>query len=137
MPNRDAAALLLDHTHCRAICDEIGDRLRDVLKRETSEVPLRLRALIDKLAQLEIDDPVQLHGGPSIVPSIEETSFPRGRENRFVIKQSTDPALPATNRGLVFAGSWAERTAESSPSNLPTAIAPSSASPALIDDFRS
>jgi hypothetical protein len=97
MPNRDVAALLLDHTHCRAICDEIGDRLRDVLKRETSQLPLRLRALIDKLAQLEIDnDPVQLQDVPSIAPSIDETSFLRGRESRFLIKQSADPALPAT-----------------------------------------
>ena len=28
MPSSDPADTLLDHAHCRAICDEIGDRLR-------------------------------------------------------------------------------------------------------------
>ena len=31
MPNRTSAAPALDHIHCRAICDEIGERLRDIL----------------------------------------------------------------------------------------------------------
>jgi hypothetical protein len=69
MPNRNTATLVLDHIHCRAICDEIGERLRDVLTREALEIPPRLLVLIDKLAQLE-----QV---PSIVPSFDEMSFPR------------------------------------------------------------
>lgn len=104
MPDRNAATLRLDHTHCRAICDEIGDRLRDVFKRETSEVPLRLLALIDKLAQSEIEDLVQLQGIPSIAPSIEEMSFPRGRERRFAIKPSADAAA-SHHRGSAFVSS--------------------------------
>jgi len=55
--------MMLDHIHCRAICDEIGERLREVLRREASETPPRLLMLLDELAQL--DD-----HGPSIVPSI-------------------------------------------------------------------
>jgi hypothetical protein len=104
MPGRDAAAVNLDQTHCRAICDEIADRLRDVFKRDMSEVPLRLLALIDKLAQLEIEDPVQLRGIPSIAPSIDEMSLPRGRARRFSIKSSADRVL-LPNRGSAFVGS--------------------------------
>jgi hypothetical protein len=70
--DRKDIALAIDHTHCRAICDEIRDRLRDILKREVSEIPPRLLVLIDKLAQLE--------HAPSIVPSIAEMSLPLGHE---------------------------------------------------------
>ena len=87
MPSQNAAELVIDHTHCRAICDEIGDRLRDVFKREASEVPARLVRLIDQLAELE--------RAPSIVPSIEDVSFPGVT---ILVKRSADPVLPATNR---------------------------------------
>ena len=89
MLGRNAAELLIDSTHCRAICDEIGDRLRDVFKREASEVPARLVRLIDQLAELE--------GAPSIVPSIEEMSFADAGPS-IRVKRSADPVLPATNR---------------------------------------
>jgi hypothetical protein len=75
MPTRDdPATLLLDHTHCRAICDEIGDRLRDILAQEAAKIPPRLLALVDKLAQLEIDGLVQLDS-PSIAPAIDDMTF--------------------------------------------------------------
>ena len=96
MPNRNAEAIALDYAHCRAICDEIGERLREVLK-EDSEIPQRLRALLDRLAQME--------QAPSIVPSIDEISAPRRREPFAPVTRSTDPALPATNRRLASAGS--------------------------------
>jgi hypothetical protein len=105
MPSRNAAALAIDHTHCRAICDEIGERLRDILRREALEVPSRLLALIDKLAKLEIDTVSELECAPSIVPSIDEMSFPKCREPFAPIKQSAGLALLATNRGPVSAGS--------------------------------
>jgi hypothetical protein len=60
--------LVLDSTHCRAICDEIGARLHDVLRTDVSELPPRLQALLDKLARLE--------EGPSIVPSLDELLLP-------------------------------------------------------------
>jgi hypothetical protein len=71
MPNQHAAALALDHAHCRAICDEIGDRLREVLKPEAMAIPDRLRALLDRLAQMD--------EAPSIVPSLDEMAFPKDR----------------------------------------------------------
>jgi hypothetical protein len=97
MPNRAATAPVLDHIHCRAICDEIGERLRDILDREALEIPPHLLMLIDKLAQLD--------RAPSIIPSIDEMSFPRWPETFDSVKRSTDLALPATNRELAFVGS--------------------------------
>ena len=35
---RNQKSLRLDHTHCRAICDEIGER-RKSLGREAAEMP--------------------------------------------------------------------------------------------------
>jgi hypothetical protein len=67
MPNRTATVSALDHIHSRAICDEIGERLRCVLDREASEIPPRLLMLVNELAQLDYV--------PSIVPSIDEISF--------------------------------------------------------------
>src|ERR1035437_2271855 len=72
MPNRNPEAIALDHAHCRAICDEIGERLREVLKPEALEIPQRLRELLDRLAQME--------QAPSIVPSLDEISAPRRRD---------------------------------------------------------
>jgi hypothetical protein len=95
MPDRAAADSMLDHIHCRAICDEIGDRLRDVLGREASEIPPRLLMLVDKLAELEL--------APSIVPSIDEM-LPRSGPFDSV-KRSAVLARPATNRELVFVDS--------------------------------
>jgi hypothetical protein len=97
MPKRNSEALALDHAHCRAICDEIGERLRQVLKPEALEIPQRLLALLDRLAELE--------QAPSIVPSIDEMSFQRCPEPSARATQSTDLALPATNRKLASAGS--------------------------------
>ena len=97
MPIRNAEAIALDYAHCRAICDEIGERLREVLKPEALEIPQRLLALLDRLAQIE--------QAPSIVPSIDEISAPQRREPFASVTQATDPALPATNRRLASAGS--------------------------------
>jgi len=96
MTNRTATVPVLDHIHCRAICDEIGERLRDVLGREASEIPPRLLMLVDELAQLD--------HGPSIVPTIDEMSFPLCPKLFDSVKRSADVAPPATNRGLVFVG---------------------------------
>ena len=56
----------IDSGHCRAICDEIGDRLRIVLDKETGEVPQQLRLLIDRLAELDSEQ------APSIVPAMHD-----------------------------------------------------------------
>jgi hypothetical protein len=68
MASKDAAGLAFDGTHSRAICDEIGERLRDALSREVSEIPSFLRQLVDRLAELERVP------APSIVPSIDDTN---------------------------------------------------------------
>jgi hypothetical protein len=96
MAKRNIEALALDHAHCRAICDEIGERLRQVLKPEALEIPQRLLALLDRLAELE--------QAPSIVPSIE-LSFQRCSEPSTRATRSTGLALSSTNRKLASAGS--------------------------------
>ena len=54
----------IDSSHCRAICDEIGDRLRIMLDREASALPSGLQVLLLRLAAQD------LAGSPSIAPSI-------------------------------------------------------------------
>jgi hypothetical protein len=57
--------LQIDSSHCRAICDEVGERLRPILSREPP-VPLSLQLLIDRLAELDHEP------APSIAPSIAD-----------------------------------------------------------------
>ena len=66
MSSQKALPLQIDSGHCRAICDEIGDRLRILLDKEAGEIPQRLRLLIGRLAELD--------GGqaPSIVPAMDD-----------------------------------------------------------------
>ncbi|MBI5320798.1 hypothetical protein [Bradyrhizobium sp.] len=52
--------LQIDSSHCRAICDEIGERLRIVLDRETTSLPPRQQALMLRLVAQD------LAGSPSI-----------------------------------------------------------------------
>jgi hypothetical protein len=66
MSSQKALPLQIDSGHCRAICDEIGDRLRIVLDREAGEIPQRLRMLMDRLAELDGDQ------APSIVPAMDD-----------------------------------------------------------------
>jgi hypothetical protein len=73
MPKQNAALLNLDHAHCRAICDEIGERLAFVMK-PAADIPPRLLDLIGKLAALDHSAVPRLESAPSIVPSIEEMS---------------------------------------------------------------
>ena len=56
----------IDSAHCRAICDEIGERLRIMLDREATGLPVRLQLL---LAQLAAQD---LAMASSIVADIDE-----------------------------------------------------------------
>jgi hypothetical protein len=66
MAGQYPAALAFDSTHSRAICDEIGERLRDVLARDVSEMPAYLCRLVERLAELD------RMPAPSIVPCIDE-----------------------------------------------------------------
>ena len=58
--------LQIDSVHCRAICDEIGGRLRTMLRAETGNLPTRLQILLDRLA----DQDREL--APSIVPDLDD-----------------------------------------------------------------
>jgi hypothetical protein len=66
MSKKNAADVRIDHIHSRAICDEIGERLREKLMREALELPPRLQLLVDRLAELDG------RSAPSIVPSFED-----------------------------------------------------------------
>jgi hypothetical protein len=57
----------IDEEHCRAICAEIGDRLRIALGRSLP-IPPNLARLIARLGELDE------HDSPSIVPSMEGAS---------------------------------------------------------------
>jgi hypothetical protein len=57
----------LEPKHCRAICEEIGERLRHSLARDTSPVPTRLLKLVDQIAELEGAAPATLKIGRASV----------------------------------------------------------------------
>jgi hypothetical protein len=57
----------IDSSHCRAICDEIGERLRMVLDREATALPARLQVLMLRLAAQD------LAGSPAIAAAIDES----------------------------------------------------------------
>ena len=67
MSSQKALPLQIDSGHCRAICDEIGDRLRILLDKEPGEIPQHLRLLLDRLAELDSPQPA-----PSIVPAMDD-----------------------------------------------------------------
>jgi hypothetical protein len=56
----------LDSLHCRAICEEVGERLRILLDRDATELPRHLRSLLDRFAELD-----HVHA-PSIVPAMDD-----------------------------------------------------------------
>jgi hypothetical protein len=58
--------LQLDSSHCRAICDEIGERLRMVLDHEAAPLPPRLQLLMERLIEQDLVD------APSIAPGIDD-----------------------------------------------------------------
>jgi hypothetical protein len=72
MPSAETTALALDSRHCRAICNEIGERLALVLRPDTPELPPRLAALLQRLALLDDD-------APSIVPSLDDMVMAEAR----------------------------------------------------------
>jgi len=57
--------LQLDSEHCQAICEEVAERLRLVLDRETSDLPPRLQLLLGRFAELDRE-------APSIVPAMDD-----------------------------------------------------------------
>jgi hypothetical protein len=72
LTKKTAAHLAIDHIHSRAICDEIGERLSYMLKKDASEVPAYLLRLISRLD--EQDGALPIVSSPSIAPSFDEIS---------------------------------------------------------------
>ena len=66
----------IDHTHSRAICREIGERLQQYLRAE-AELPANMRKQVHRLQELEGQS-------PSIVPDMEHGfgDEPRGLSRR-------------------------------------------------------
>lgn len=62
--------LQIDSSHCRAICEEIGWRLRVILAREAPAMPPRLQLLMDRLAEQD------RQMSPSIVPAMHDMVWP-------------------------------------------------------------
>jgi hypothetical protein len=57
----------IDDLHTRAICEEIGERLREMLRHSASDgLPPRLHDLMQELARAELE------AAPPLVPSIED-----------------------------------------------------------------
>jgi hypothetical protein len=65
MSNLKTLPLQLDSEHCQAICEEVAERLRPLLDRETSDLPPRLRLLLGRLSELDRE-------APSIVPAMDD-----------------------------------------------------------------
>lgn len=61
----NAADVHLDHIHCEAVWQGIGEKLRDALNRESPDMSQRLRALIARLPELDGEK------APSLVPEME------------------------------------------------------------------
>ncbi|SEC90074.1 hypothetical protein [Bradyrhizobium erythrophlei] len=55
--------------HARAICEEIGARLRYALRDDYADLPLRLRELVNELALQDCE-------APSLVPTMAEMMRP-------------------------------------------------------------
>lgn len=65
MPNHlNAPDVQLDHIHSEAVCRGIGERLRDALNRESSDMSHHMHSLIARLPELDRER------APSIVPEI-------------------------------------------------------------------
>jgi hypothetical protein len=75
--------LQIDSAHCRAICDEIGERLRLILDRETTALPPRLQVLMLRLVAQDLAGPL------STAPSINDMARDSVAEHR------TGPILAA------------------------------------------
>jgi hypothetical protein len=58
-------AVRISSRHCRAICDEVGERLRQYFDRSYTAPPQKILALLRELELSELD-------APSIVPSLED-----------------------------------------------------------------
>jgi hypothetical protein len=68
MPTGNFVKVNLDSEHCRAICDEVADRLRYAIKADASELPMQLRRLLARFEELD-------RQAPSVVPSLQDMTW--------------------------------------------------------------
>ncbi len=61
-----SSQLQIDSLHCRAICDEIGERLQTMLRPDAANLPPRLQVLMDRLTVQDREP------APSIVPDLDD-----------------------------------------------------------------
>jgi hypothetical protein len=73
--------IALDHIHCKAICDEIGERLRSVLGPHFIDTPAVLTDLLNRLREVEARE------SPSIVPSIHEPGDDNLDKENFLLME--------------------------------------------------
>jgi hypothetical protein len=66
MPQLATRSIQIDSVHRRAICEEIGFRLSQFLKTESSDLPPQLKLLLNQLRQQDRAE------APSIVPSLDD-----------------------------------------------------------------
>jgi len=66
----------IDDAHSDAICGEVGYRLRRYLEGDSSPVPGRISALLNRLRQLDTDET------PSLVPSNDDRADSSSGERR-------------------------------------------------------
>jgi hypothetical protein len=82
----------IDAEHSQAICAEIGDRLREILRRDaTGELPPRLQHLMKRLAEADQET------APSLVPSLEDMIQQQSiapRTARAPLSESFNERLP-------------------------------------------
>ena len=67
-------AVRISSKHCRAICDEVGERLRQYIDRNPTAPSQKILTLLRELELRELE-------APSIVPSLEDMDAP-AFENR-------------------------------------------------------
>jgi hypothetical protein len=59
------SAVRISSRHCKAICDEVGERLRQYLDRSSTAPSQRIMALLRAIELSELE-------APSIVPSLDD-----------------------------------------------------------------
>jgi hypothetical protein len=79
--------IAIDAIHSRAICDEIGERLRVSHLPIASELPPRLQNLLDCLREQELED------SPTIAPSIADLSYGECCESYEAKRDQTVPGV--------------------------------------------
>jgi hypothetical protein len=71
MQRLTARNIQIDSVHCNAVSEEIGHRLSQFLKTETSDLPPQLKLLLNRLRQQDREE------APSIVPSLDDMELRR------------------------------------------------------------